>query len=181
MASGDCGILLDGVAISECWQVKCFMGGRSIRTQDLVWDPHPMGRIKFNMAGVVMNEIVACEGVLKDDNGVVSILFSGRCVAGGLEMTVLMVIKEAAKMVIELIRKEQVPLNIECDSSTILNWLKYSCLRPWLFRNLFADIEGSLRRMAEVQIEVTNPGKNGMAKALAKAGLSRNTLFRAYW
>ncbi|MBA0809952.1 hypothetical protein Gohar_001978 [Gossypium harknessii] len=52
-------------------------------------------------------------------------------------MAVLMAIKEAAEMVIELIRKEQ--------------------------------------------IEVTNRGKNGMAKALAKVGLSRNTLFRAYW
>ncbi|MBA0869433.1 hypothetical protein Goshw_028026 [Gossypium schwendimanii] len=46
-------------------------------------------------------------------------------------MAVLMAIKEAAEMVIELIRKEQ--------------------------------------------IEVTNQGKNGMAKALL-----RNTLFRAY-
>ncbi|MFQ6644165.1 hypothetical protein Gotur_018491, partial [Gossypium turneri] len=51
-------------------------------------------------------------------------------------MAILMAIKEATKMVMELIWKEQ--------------------------------------------IEVTNRGKNGMAKALAKVGLSRNTLFRAY-
>ncbi|KAG8490241.1 hypothetical protein CXB51_015968 [Gossypium anomalum] len=175
MASGDCGILLDGVAISEwyCWKIN--------KDSGLSLGSSSMGRIKFNMAGVVMNEIAGCEGVLKDDNRVVSTSFSGRCTAEGLEMAVLMAIKEAAEMVIELIRKEQVPLNIECDSSTISDWLKYSCLRPWSFRNLFADIEGSLRRMVEVQIEVTNRGKNGMAKALAKAGLSRNTLFRAYW
>ncbi|MBA0858800.1 hypothetical protein Goshw_000527 [Gossypium schwendimanii] len=42
-------------------------------------------------------------------------------------MAVLMAIKEAAEMIIELIRKE----------------------------NLFSNIEGSLRRMAKVQIEVT--------------------------
>ncbi|MBA0858801.1 hypothetical protein Goshw_000527 [Gossypium schwendimanii] len=48
-------------------------------------------------------------------------------------MAVLMAIKEAAEMIIELIRKEQ----------------------PWSFRNLFSNIEGSLRRMAKVQIEVT--------------------------
>ncbi|MFQ6639572.1 hypothetical protein Gotur_015949, partial [Gossypium turneri] len=30
------------------------------------------------------------------------------------------------------------------------------------------------------QIEVTNQDKNGMVEALAKACLSRNTLFRAY-
>ncbi|MBA0748320.1 hypothetical protein Gogos_005159, partial [Gossypium gossypioides] len=64
--------------------------------------------------------------------------------------------------------KEQVPLIIECNSSTVSDWLKYSCLWPWSFRNLFANIEGSLRQMAEVQIKVTNRGKNGMAKALAK-------------
>ncbi|MBA0813582.1 hypothetical protein Gohar_027417 [Gossypium harknessii] len=52
-------------------------------------------------------------------------------------MAVLMAIKEVAKMVIELIQKEQ--------------------------------------------IEVANRGKIGMVKALAKVGLSRNTLFRAYW
>ncbi|MBA0654892.1 hypothetical protein Goklo_021801 [Gossypium klotzschianum] len=43
-----------------------------------------------------MNEIAACGGVLK----VVLALFSGRYVAGGLEMAVLMAIKEAAEMVI---------------------------------------------------------------------------------
>ncbi|MBA0662922.1 hypothetical protein Goklo_006984, partial [Gossypium klotzschianum] len=167
---------------SDWWSspVKCIVGGRSMRTRDLVWDPPPMGRIKFNVAGFVMNEIAACGGVLRDDKGVVSALFSGSCTARALEMAVLMEIKEASKMVIELIRKEHVPLIIECNSSTVSDWLKYSCLRPWSFRNLFANIEGSLRRMAEVRIEVTNQGKNGVAKALAKVGLSRNTLFRAY-
>ncbi|KAG8480375.1 hypothetical protein CXB51_024544 [Gossypium anomalum] len=155
---------------SDCWSwpVKYCVGGRSIRTWDLVWDPPPMGRIKFNVAGAVMNEITTCGGVLRDDKRVVSA--SGRCAAGGLEMAVLMAIKEVAEMVIELIRKEQVTLNIECDSIIISARLKYSRLQPWSFRNLFANIEGSLRRMAEVWIEVTNRGKNEMAEALAKAG-----------
>ncbi|TYG65966.1 hypothetical protein ES288_D06G229500v1 [Gossypium darwinii] len=127
---------------SDWWSslVKCIVGGRSMRTRDLVWDPPPMGRIKFNVAGFVMNEIAACGGVLRDDKGVVSALFSGSCAARALEMAVLMAIKEATKMVID----------------TVSDWLKYSCLRPWSFRNLFANIEGSLRRMAEVRIEVTN-------------------------
>ncbi|TYG70446.1 hypothetical protein ES288_D05G314300v1 [Gossypium darwinii] len=148
------------------WLGKCCVGGRSMRTRDLVRDPSPLGRIKFNLAGVkgvtvVMNEIAACRGVLRDDKRLVSTLFSGRCVAGGLEMAVLVAIKEAAEMVIELIQKDR--------------------LRPWSFRNLLANIEESLRQMPEVQIVVTNRGKNGMVKALAKVGLSRNTLFGAYW
>ncbi|TYI78524.1 hypothetical protein E1A91_D06G218600v1 [Gossypium mustelinum] len=132
---------------SDWWSspVKCIMGGRSMRTRDLVWDPPPMGRIKFKVAGVVMNEIATCGGVLMDDKGVVSALFSSICAVRGLEMTVLMAIKKAIEMVIELIRKEQVPLIIECNSSTVSDWLKYSCLRPWSFRNLFPNIEGSLR------------------------------------
>ncbi|MBA0600294.1 hypothetical protein Gorai_006487 [Gossypium raimondii] len=60
-------------------------------------------------------------------------------------MAVLMAIKEAAEMVIELSQKEQVPLIIKCNSITISDWLKYSRLRLWSFRNLFANIEGSLR------------------------------------
>ncbi|MFQ6646651.1 hypothetical protein Gotur_019581 [Gossypium turneri] len=149
MVSGDCGVLLDCVAILECdwwsWPVKCCVGRRSIRVRYLVWDLSPMGKIKFNVAGVVMNEVAACGGVLRDDKGVVSALFFSRCVAGGLEMAVLMAIKEVAKMVIELIQKEQVPLIIEYDSITVSDWLKYSHLQPWSFRNLFANIEGSLR------------------------------------
>ncbi|MBA0629393.1 hypothetical protein Godav_023963 [Gossypium davidsonii] len=53
-----------------------------------------------------MNEIAACGGVLRNDKGVVSALFSGRCAmegGGGLEMAVLMTIKVAAEMVIKLI------------------------------------------------------------------------------
>ncbi|KAK5787310.1 hypothetical protein PVK06_041964 [Gossypium arboreum] len=130
MVSGDCGVLLDCVDISK-------------------W-------IKFNVAGVVMNEKATCGGVLMDDKEVVSTLFSSRYVAGGLEMAVLRAIKEAAKMVIELIRNEQVPLIIECDSINVSDWLKYRRLQPWSFRNLFANIEGSLRRMVEVRVEVTN-------------------------
>ncbi|MBA0569100.1 hypothetical protein Golob_006556, partial [Gossypium lobatum] len=47
---------------SDWWSslVKCIVGGRSMRSRDLVWDPPPMGRIKFNVAGFVMNEIAAC-------------------------------------------------------------------------------------------------------------------------
>lgn len=35
--------------------------------------------------------------------------------------------------------------------------------------------------MVEIQITVTNRQKNGMADALAKAGLSRNNFFKASW
>ncbi|MBA0775873.1 hypothetical protein Gotri_010972 [Gossypium trilobum] len=35
------------------WLGKCCVGGRSMRTRDLVRDPPPLGRIKFNVAGLL--------------------------------------------------------------------------------------------------------------------------------
>ncbi|KAH1055289.1 hypothetical protein J1N35_033354 [Gossypium stocksii] len=78
-----------------------------------------MGRIKFNAAGVVLNDIAACGGVLRDDKGVVSTLFSSRCEAGGLEIAVLMAIKEAAEMTLASLSIEEeeeavtIPLGLE--------------------------------------------------------------------
>ncbi|MBA0819561.1 hypothetical protein Gohar_021862 [Gossypium harknessii] len=142
---GYCGFTIMGVIdfpLDRIWKLKTVWISRNnkvfeklVTTLDALLFHFKMRAlmIKFNVAGVVMNEIAACGGVLK----VVLALFS--------------------------------------------DWLKYRSLQPWSFRNLFANIEGSLRRMAKVRIEVTNRGKNGMAKALAKAVLLGNTLFRAYW
>ncbi|MBA0665076.1 hypothetical protein Goklo_004991, partial [Gossypium klotzschianum] len=77
------------VIAASCWIVWLSQNGKVFE------------RIKFNVAGVVMNEIAACGGVLRNDKGVVSALFSGRCAmegGGGLEMAVLMTIKVAAEM-----------------------------------------------------------------------------------
>lgn len=36
------------------------------RDRDCVWDPTPTGWLKFNMVGVVVEEVAGCEGVFRE-------------------------------------------------------------------------------------------------------------------
>lgn len=89
------------------------------------------------MVGAVLDEVVGYGRVLRD----AFTLFSGRCVAGGLEMAVLMAIKVAVEMFIGFIWKAHVPLIIELDLVTVVDWLKYRRIQSWSLRKLFVDIE----------------------------------------
>ncbi|MFQ6639571.1 hypothetical protein Gotur_015949 [Gossypium turneri] len=139
------------VAIAaSCWTVWLSRNGkmfeRLVTTLDALLFHSKMRALMW--ARVVHNECIFLESdwwswPVKCCMGGRSMRTRG-CAAGGLEMAVLMAIKEVAEMVIELIWKEQAPF-IEYDSITISDWLKYSHLRPWSFTNLFANIEGSLR------------------------------------
>ncbi|KAK5795376.1 hypothetical protein PVK06_036638 [Gossypium arboreum] len=119
------------------------------RDRDCVWDPPPTGWLKFNVAGVVVEEVAGCGGVLSDEKGVVSALFSSKCGACGVEQVVVMAIKVATKIFIDLMWKVNVPLIVEFELSSVSDWLKYRCLRPWSVRKLFADIEGGLQHLVD--------------------------------
>ncbi|TYH10579.1 hypothetical protein ES288_A07G188200v1 [Gossypium darwinii] len=136
------------------------------------WEPPPCGWLKFNVAGVSLDERA----------GIVSALFSGNCaVGGGLKMVVLMAIIVAIELFSSLFHKVQLPLIIEFDLNTVSNWLKNRCIRPWSLIKLFVEIEDGCRHIAEIQFAVTNHKKNGMAETLAKVGMSRKNFFKAAW
>ncbi|KAG8471456.1 hypothetical protein CXB51_036196 [Gossypium anomalum] len=156
--------------------------GRKLRRdRDCVWDPPPMSWLKFNVAGVVVEEVEGYGGMLRDKKGVVSALFSSKCGACGVEQAVVMAIKVATEIFIDWMWKVNVSLIVEFELCNISDWLKYRRLRPWSVRKLFANIEGGLRHLVEIKFVVTNIQKNGMANSLANAGLSRSHFFKAYW
>ncbi|KAB2047936.1 hypothetical protein E1A91_A13G082900v1, partial [Gossypium mustelinum] len=148
---------------------------------DCVWDPPPTGWLKFNVAGVVLEEVAGYGEVLRDEKRVVSTIFCGKCGVCGVEQAVVMAIKVATYFFIDLMQKVNVPLIVEFELSSISNWLKYRRLRPWSVRKLFLDTEGGLHHLVEMKFVVTNSQKNGMANSLANAGLSKNQFFKAYW
>lgn len=98
-------------------------------------------RIHLLVVGVSLDESACCGGVLLDEKGVVSTLFSGNCEAGSLEMVVLMAIKVAVEMFLGLFNKVHHPLIIEFDLNTVSDWLKYKSIHPWSLRMLLAKIE----------------------------------------
>ncbi|MBA0771130.1 hypothetical protein Gotri_019646, partial [Gossypium trilobum] len=112
--------------------------------------------MSFNVAGVVVEEVAGSGGVLRDEKGVVLTLFSGKCGACGVEQAVVMAIKVAMEIFIDLMRKVNVPLIVEVELSSVSDWLKYRRLRPRSVRKLFADIEGGLWHLVEIKFVVTN-------------------------
>ncbi|MBA0780773.1 hypothetical protein Gotri_004832 [Gossypium trilobum] len=98
------------VIAASCWtevdwwgRHKDWRSGRKLgRVRDFVWDPPPTVWLKFNVAGVVVEEVAGCGEVLRDEKGVVSALFSGKCGACGVEQAVVMTIKVATEIFIDL-------------------------------------------------------------------------------
>ncbi|KAH1045634.1 hypothetical protein J1N35_036418 [Gossypium stocksii] len=138
---------------------------------DRIWSLKVPAKVKYNVARVVVEEVAGCEGVLRDEKGVVFALFSGKCGTCGVEQAVVMAINVATKVMaikvateifIDLTRKVNVPLIIEFELSSVSDWLKYRRLRPWSVRKLFVDIEGGLRHLVEIKFVFTNSQKNGM-------------------
>ncbi|MBA0859064.1 hypothetical protein Goshw_002918, partial [Gossypium schwendimanii] len=87
--------------------------------------------MSFNVAGVVVEEVAGWGGVLRNEKEVVSTLFSGKCGACGVEQAVVMAIKVAMEIFIDLMRRVNVPLIVEVELSSVSDWLKYRRLRPW--------------------------------------------------
>lgn len=73
---------------------------------------------EFNVAGEVVKVVAGCRRVLRDEKGVVSTLFFGKCGACGVEQALIMAIKVAMKIFIDLMRKENVPLIVKFELST---------------------------------------------------------------
>lgn len=82
------------------WPRRCGVGQSLLASRDVGWDPPPVGWIRFNVAGVDVEDVSAYDGVLGDNKGVMSALFSVRDGTGVLEKSILLAIKEATEMIV---------------------------------------------------------------------------------
>ncbi|MBA0679959.1 hypothetical protein Goari_011697, partial [Gossypium aridum] len=97
--------------------------------------------MKFNVAGVVLEDKTGCGGILRDDKRVACALFSGRIEARGTKMAEIMAIKKVMDMYIRSSRKAHVPLIIELCSFVASEWLTNRSYRSWSLRKIFGDID----------------------------------------
>ncbi|TYG51913.1 hypothetical protein ES288_D10G299200v1 [Gossypium darwinii] len=145
------------------------------------WEPPPTEWMKFNVAGVVLEEVAECAGVSKEEKGVACALFLGRVEARGTDLSEIMAIKIAVDMYTEVSRKAHVPLIIKSCSIAASKWLSKRYYRLWPLRKLLGDINCGTKQLAHFQIAVIDRKSNGMVDALANASTSRSSLFRASW
>ncbi|TYI62853.1 hypothetical protein E1A91_D10G276100v1 [Gossypium mustelinum] len=124
------------------------------------WKPPPTEWMKFNVAGVVLEEVAGFE-------------------ARGTDLSEIMVIKIAVDMYTEVSKKAHVPLIIKSCSTAASKWLSKRYYKPWSLRKFLGDINCGTKQLAHFQIAVIDRKSNGMVDALANASILRSPLFRA--
>lgn len=107
-------------------------------------------------------------------------LFSGRIEAKCLDIAELMTIKIAVDMYIEVSRKTHVLLIMELCSNVTADWMSNRYYRPWSL-NLLGNMDCGTKQLVQVQFAVIQHQSNSMTFALAKAGISRSSFFKASW
>ncbi|TYG78848.1 hypothetical protein ES288_D02G093900v1 [Gossypium darwinii] len=131
------------------------------------WKPPPPGWMKFNVAGIVLEDEAGCGGVLRDDKGVACGFFSGWIEARGTKMAEIIASKTTVDMYIGSSLKVDVPLIIELCSIVASEWLKNRSYRLWLLRKFFGDIDYGIKQLGQFQIAVIHLQSNGMEDAFA--------------
>ncbi|MFQ6670399.1 hypothetical protein Gotur_035334 [Gossypium turneri] len=116
------------------------------------WEPPPLRWMKFNVAGVVLEDKTGCGEILRDDKRVACALFSGRIEARGTEMAEIMEIKKVMDTFIRSSRKAHVPLIIELCSFVASEWLTNRSYRSWSLWKIFGDIDCGTNRYIEIFI-----------------------------
>lgn len=127
--------------------LKCKLIKNKTRTNVCDWCPPSQGWVKFNVNGVVNEDVARCGGVLRDEDGVARTLYSGLIATKELDSTEVQAIKNALDMYIGMGWKTKGPLIIEFGSNVVLKWLMNKVLSPWMLRILFTDIDKSINRL----------------------------------
>ncbi|KAH1130988.1 hypothetical protein J1N35_002366 [Gossypium stocksii] len=72
-------------------------------------------------------------------------------------------------------------LIIEVGSSEVFHWIENKGSRPWSLVSIFKGIESRVSSIGNLSFSRVDKQGNGMAFALAAAGLKRQNMFNAWW
>ncbi|KAK5819726.1 hypothetical protein PVK06_024749 [Gossypium arboreum] len=113
-------------------------------------EPPPLGWMKFNVVGVVMEDEVGCGEVLRDDIVVACALFFCAIEVMGSEMAEVIDIKKGLGLFIGMGWPVKVPLVNESSSHVVLEWLLERNYLLWTLRNVFIGIDCGFNQLFRV-------------------------------
>ncbi|KAL4313320.1 hypothetical protein GQ457_01G032340 [Hibiscus cannabinus] len=125
--------------------------------------------------------VVRCGGVLRTSEGNMRAIFSGPVACEGLDFAELLTVKNALLLFIEANWVGKVFLILESDSQLTLHWIMNSDSRPWRWWKDFEEIDSLVKTIGQVKFDFVPRERNCLADKLAKAGLGRSTMFKAWW
>ncbi|XP_017977587.1 PREDICTED: uncharacterized protein LOC18600366 [Theobroma cacao] len=146
-------------------------GGR----QTVQWEPLNRGFLKFNVDGAAKGNPcqAAIRGVLREEEGVVKILFSIPIGISKANTAKVMAIKEAFKLFGVSKWVGSHCLIVESDSENTVSWVYKPDKAPWRLSKDILVLEGIQKRIREWQLRKINREANGVADELAKSGVQK--------
>ncbi|TYH25372.1 hypothetical protein ES288_A03G162700v1 [Gossypium darwinii] len=144
------------------------------------WCYPPHGWLKFIVSGIAF-EGAMDGGVMRDEEGIVRALFSGPNDACDAETAELGAIITALDVFIDIDWKGSGSLIIETDLSVAYNWILEKSRRLWSHQVLFADLERRIACVGKLSFSIAEVNGNEMVESLAPAGMSRPSMFKAWW
>ncbi|GMI85548.1 hypothetical protein like AT4G29090 [Hibiscus trionum] len=170
-------------SIDEWWENPgCILDSHANnKVVDFCWSPPRTGFIKFNVDGAVKNEAAGCGGVLRTHEGVMRAVFAGPVDCCGVDYAELSTIKIGLQVFTEMEWSGSESLIVESDSKIVLNWINDVSQRPWRWWSVLLEIDSLVREIGVVIFTHVGRQSNTMADALAKDGIRRLQLFKAWW
>ncbi|KAE8715757.1 hypothetical protein F3Y22_tig00110160pilonHSYRG00364 [Hibiscus syriacus] len=119
-------------------------------------------------------------GVLRIDSGEIRMLFSGPVESLGSEWAELIAIKTVLLVFVEAGWIDKSFIVVESNCQVVLNWIACPLMQSWKWWNIFDEVDSLSRTIFHIQFSYIPRAQNGMADFLAKEGMSRVELFKAW-
>ncbi|KAK9032871.1 hypothetical protein V6N11_017913 [Hibiscus sabdariffa] len=145
------------------------------------WQPPPIDTLKFNVDGAAKSDFAGCGGILRNAASTIQALFSGQVSPLGADFVELTTILVALDLFVEVDLSWKSKLIIESDSLLVITWTLHSDSRPWRLWKEFLELDRKVDKIQNVSFKHVSRQYNEMADFLAKAGMERSELSKAWW
>ncbi|KAL4379161.1 hypothetical protein GQ457_02G039260 [Hibiscus cannabinus] len=106
---------------------------------------------------------------------------STNIIGKGTYFAKLSAVKIALEIFIEANWNGRAALLVELDSSLVVSWLNDISMRPWCWWPVLLEIDKLIRAIGNVQCCLVSRHNNIFAGCLARNGVHRRSVFKAWW
>ncbi|KAL4353390.1 hypothetical protein GQ457_06G002990 [Hibiscus cannabinus] len=139
------------------------------------------GRLTFSIVGLAFPNHVGCGGILRSENGTIRAIFLGSVALLGYILVEIQAIQVALEIFFEASFAENFELVVESRSFSVINWLNNPLQRPWIYWRNHVEIDMLVHRLKSVNFSHVSGSGNASVVWLAKDGMRRNKMFKAWW
>ncbi|EOY08885.1 Uncharacterized protein TCM_024158 [Theobroma cacao] len=147
------------------------------------WSTPPPRTLKLNTDGVAKGKprLAGNEGVIRDHHGFIRETFSENIGIQDSNFVKFYAIREGISLFFSSPWVTTHSVVVENDSANAINWVQHHCKVLWRMKNTSNSIETFLRRSTRFTFKQIMREANNIADGLAKAGVLRDSNFKAYF